>query len=256
MANFFTKLQIFLDSRKVFKNWYSYPKVYFKLLKDEYVTFETKNNLKIKIRVNSTDLMALTNVWMINEYEIEKFKINKNDIIIDVGAHIGLFSLLASKSCFAGKIFSYEPINENFEMLMQNIKSNKLKNIVPFNLAVSKNTSNVKLFLDKDESAHSIFQKNTSYVTVESISLQKIFDDNDINFCKILKLDCEGAEYEIIDSLPDKYFKKIQNMIIEYHLADSKPELGKDLISKIKNAGFQITTRPHHNDMGLLIATK
>lgn len=256
MANFFTKLQIFLDSRKVFKNWYSYPKVYFKLLKDEYVTFETKNNLKIKIRVNSTDLMALTNVWMINEYEIEKFKINKNDIIIDVGAHIGLFSLLASKSCFAGKIFSYEPINENFEMLMQNIKSNKLKNIFPFNLAVSKNTSNVKLFLDKDESAHSIFQKNTSYVTVESISLQKIFDDNDINFCKILKLDCEGAEYEIIDSLPDKYFEKIQNMIIEYHLADSKPELGKDLISKIKNVGFQITTRPHHNDMGLLIATK
>ena len=256
MANFFTKLQIFLDSRKVFKNWYSYPKVYFKLLKDEYVIFETKNNLKIKIRVNSTDLMALTNVWMINEYEIEKFKINKNDIIIDVGAHIGLFSLLASKSCFAGKIFSYEPINENFEMLMQNIKSNKLKNIVPFNLAVSKNTSNVKLFLDKDESAHSIFQKNTSYVTVESISLQKIFDDNDINFCKILKLDCEGAEYEIIDSLPDKYFEKIQNMIIEYHLADSKPELGKDLISKIKNAGFQITIRPHHNDMGLLIATK
>tara|TARA_B100001079_G_scaffold223071_1_gene199478 strand:- start:59 stop:829 length:771 start_codon:yes stop_codon:yes gene_type:complete len=256
MANFFTKLQIFLDSRKVFKNWYSYPKVYFKLLKDEYVTFETKNNLKIKIRVNSTDLMALTNVWMINEYEIEKFKINKNDIIIDVGAHIGLFSLLASKSCFAGKIFSYEPINENFEMLMQNIKSNKLKNIFPFNLAVSKNTSNVKLFLDKDESAHSIFQKNTSYVTVESISLQKIFDDNDINFCKILKLDCEGAEYEIIDSLPDKYFEKIQNMIIEYHLADSKPELGKDLISKIKNAGFQIITRPHHNDMGLLIATK
>jgi|TARA_B100000745_G_C20131887_1_gene387873 FkbM family methyltransferase len=256
MANFFTKLQIFLDSRKVFKNWYSYPKVYFKLLKDEYVIFETKNNLKIKIRVNSTDLMALTNVWMINEYEIEKFKIKKDDIMIDVGAHIGLFSLLASKSCFAGKIFSYEPINENFEMLMQNIKSNKLKNIFPFNLAVSKNTSNVKLFLDKDESAHSIFQKNTSYVTVESISLQKIFDDNDINFCKILKLDCEGAEYEIIDSLPDKYFEKIQNMIIEYHLADSKPELGKDLISKIKNAGFQITTRPHHNDMGLLIATK
>jgi len=256
MANFFTKVDIFLNSRKVFKNWYSYPKVYFKLLKDEYVIFETKNNLKIKIRVDSTDLMALTNVWMINEYEIEKFKINKNDIIIDVGAHIGLFSLLASRSCFTGKIFSFEPNNENFDMLMQNIKSNKLKNIFPFNLAVSENTSNVKLFLDKDESAHSIFQKNTSYVTVESISLQKIFDDNDINFCKILKLDCEGAEYEIIDSLPDKYFEKIQNIIIEYHLADSKPELGKELISKIKNAGFHVTTRPHRNDMGFLIATK
>lgn len=256
MSNFFKNLQIVLNSRKIFKNWYSYPKLYFNLVKDEFAVFETKNNLQIKIRVDSTDLMALTNVWMIKEYEIEKFHINKNDIIIDIGAHIGLFSLLVSKSCLDGKIFSFEPIQENFNLLVDNLKSNKLNNVFPFNLAVAKNTSDVKLFLDNDDSAHSIFRKDTNFVSVKSISLQKIFDDNDINFCKILKLDCEGAEYEIIDSLPDKYFEKIQNIIIEYHLADSKPELGKELISKIKNAGFHVTTRPHRNDMGFLIATK
>ena len=61
---------------------------------------------------------------------------------------------------------------------------------------------------------------------------------------------------EIIDSLPSKYLDKIQNMVIEYHLADTKPELVKSLILKIKNAGFKIKTRPHHNDMGFLIARK
>jgi len=256
MSNFFKNLQIFLNSRKIFKNWHLYPKVYYNLVKDEFVVFKTKNDLEIKIRSNSTDLMALTNVWMIKEYEIEKFDISKKDTVIDIGAHIGLFSLLVSRFCSDGKIFSFEPIQKNFELLTDNLESNKLENIFPFNLAVSKDSSEVKLFLDDDDSAHSIFGKSNNFVSVKSISLQEIFDKNNINLCKILKLDCEGAEYEIINSLPDEYFDKIENIIIEYHLADSQPDLGRNLISKIKNAGFDVTTRIHHNDMGFLIAKK
>ena len=45
-------------------------------------------------------------------------------------------------------------------------------------------------------------------------------------------------------------------MVIEYHLADTKPELIKNLITKIKNAGFKVKTRPHYDDMGFLIARK
>ena len=200
--------------------------------------------------------MALTNVWIINEYEIEKLKIKKDDKIIDIGAHIGLFSLLVSKFCSDGKIFCFEPIKENFDMLISNMNENKLNNIIPFNLAVTKNESEVKLFLNEDQSAHSIFQKSSKEVTVKSISLENIFEKNNIDFCKVLKLDCEGAEYEIINSLPTQCFDKIENIVIEYHYADSKPELVKELISKIKKAGYQIKTRPHYNDMGFLIATK
>ena len=253
---FFSKLQILLNSRKIFKNWYVYPKVYWQLTNDKIAVFETKTGLKIKIRVKSTDLMALTNVWMINEYDIDGFEINPSDIIIDIGAHIGLFSLLVSQFCKTGKIFSFEPINDNFNLLISNLKLNHAENIRPFNLAVSRNTSSVNLFLNSDQSAHSIFSSDSESITVESISLQKIFDENKISSCKLLKLDCEGAEYEIIDSLPLEYFDKIQNIAIEYHAADSKPELAKELISKIKNAGFTIKTRPHHNDMGFLIAKK
>ena len=254
--NFFSKTQIFFNSRKIFKNWHIYPKVYYNLINDEYVIFETKTNLKIKIRTDSTDLMALTNVWMINEYNIEDFQIAQNDTIIDIGAHIGLFSLLVSQFCKTGKIFSFEPIGDNFDLLISNLKLNHIENIHPFNFAVSKNTSNVNLFLNSDQSAHSIFSSDSESITVQSISLQRILDENKISSCKLLKLDCEGAEYEIIDSLPLEYFDKIQNIAIEYHAADSKPELAKELISKIKNAGFTIKTRPHHNDMGFLIAKK
>jgi len=251
----FSKIQAFLESRKIFKNWYIYPKLYYKLTKNKSAIFET-TDLKIKIRVNSTDLMALTNVWMLGEYKIENFQISKNDTVIDIGAHIGLFSLLVYQRSGCDKIFSYEPIRDNFDLLISNLELNHITSIHPFNLAVSKKSTKLNLFLNDDQSAHSIFSNNSTAVTVESTSLQKIFDDNDILSCKLLKLDCEGAEYDIIDSLPIEYFNKIENIVIEYHLADSKPELGKNLITKIQNAGFKIETREHHNDMGFLIATK
>ena len=253
---FFSKLHVFLNSRKIFKNWYIYPKVYYKLINDKFVIFKTKTGLRIKIRVRSTDLMALTNVWMINEYDVEDFEINTNDTVIDIGAHIGLFSLLVSQLCKTGKILSFEPVSENFDLLVSNLKLNRIENILPFNMAVSKNSGRLDLFLNNDQSAHSIFSKSSESINVESTSLQKIFEEHKISSCKILKLDCEGAEYEIIDSLPSEYLDKIQNMVIEYHLADTKPELVKSLILKIKNAGFKIKTRPHHNDMGFLIARK
>tara|TARA_Y100001936_G_C16084189_1_gene680281 strand:+ start:1107 stop:1877 length:771 start_codon:yes stop_codon:yes gene_type:complete len=256
MSNFVGKLQIFLKSRKIFKNWQIYPKIYFKLSKEKFLIFETREGMKIKIRTNSTDLMALTNVWMINEYNMESYEIKKNDIIIDVGSHIGLFSLLASKFCTEGKIFSYEPVKDNFECFISNLNLNQIKHIFPFNLAVSSDSSKLDLFLNEDESGHSIFSQNDKKISVNSISLKEIFDKNNISICKLLKLDCEGSEYSIIDALPIEYFKRIENIVIEYHLADSRPEYAEKLITKIKNAGFQIETKPHYNDMGFLIARK
>ena len=253
---FFSKIQILLNSRKIFKNWHIYPKVYWQLGNDKFAVFETTTDLKIKIRVKSTDLMALTNVWMINEYDVDSFKINQNDVVIDVGAHIGLFSLLVSQFCKTGKIFSFEPIRENFDLFVSNLELNHIQNVFPFNVGVSKNSGGLNLFLNDDQSAHSIFPNGSKSVAVDSTSLQKIFDEKKISACKLLKLDCEGAEYDIIDSLPVEYLDKIQNMVIEYHFADTKPELIKNLIIKIKNAGFKIQTMPHYDDMGFLIARK
>ena len=253
---FFSKLQILLNSRKIFKNWYIYLQVYFKLTKNEYVIFETRSGLKIKIRVNSTDLMALTHVWLIQEYTDNSFSINSDDIIIDVGAHIGLFALLASQFCKDGKIFCYEPIKENYKLLIENIEINKIRNIFPNNLAVTKETSRVKIFLNDDQSGHSMFIQNNNFVEVNSKSLSDIFSDNGINECDFLKLDCEGAEYEIIESLSPDLFTKISKTVIEYHTADTRPELLERLINKLKQFSFSVHTKPLFIDIGFLFAKK
>ena len=255
-AGFLTKLNIFLKSIKLFKNWYVYPLVYFKLTKKDHVIFQTKTGLKIKIRVNSTDLMALTHVWMIQEYSNSDFEINDSDIVIDVGAHIGLFALFASQSCKRGKIFCFEPIKENYELLVENINSNKIKNIIPFNFAVSNTSDSVKIFLNDDYSGHSMFLETNNFVIVKSKPLLDIFIENNIQECNFLKLDCEGAEYDIINSLSPEFLNKIKKYAIEYHLADTHPELLQQLIMKLKKLSFIVNTRPLFPDIGFLFAIK
>ena len=253
-SNLFSKINLLLSSRKIFKNWYLYPIVYFRLTKNKHVVFETKTGQKIKIRVNSTDLMALTHVWLIKEYHHDDFNIETNDIIIDVGAHIGLFALYASQFCKNGKIICYEPIKENYELLLENIKQNKITNIISYNSAVSNRSSKVKIYLNQDESGHSMFVENKNFVTVNSVSMPEIFQKNNIETCDFLKLDCEGAEYEIIDSLNEHFFQKIKKTIIEYHRADTNPELLENLTQKLESHNFKIKIKKLFSDIGFLFA--
>ena len=206
----------------------------------------------MKIRTGTTDLMALTNVWLIQEYLDDEFNIENNDVVLDIGGHIGLFALFASQFCKKGKIFCFEPIKENYDLLLENIELNAIKNIIPFNLAVYDDSKKVKMYLNEDDAGHSIILPSSKSIQTDSISLKKIFDDNKIDLCNFAKIDCEGSEYSIIDALPPEYLKRINKMAIEYHFADSKPELANNLISKIENAGFHVKKKPHYNDMGFL----
>ena len=254
--NFFSKVRIFAKSWNVLKNWYVYPLVYFNLTKKSHVIFETKSGLKLKIRTGTTDIMVLTNVWLIQEYLDHELDIKDNDIVLDIGGHIGLFALFASQFCKKGKIFCFEPIKENYDILLENLELNAIKNIIPFNLAVYDDSKKVKMYLNEDDAGHSIVLPSSKSIQADSTSLKKIFDDNKIDLCNFAKIDCEGSEYSIIDTLPPEYLKRINKMAIEYHFADSKPELAKNLISKIENADFHVRKKSHYNDMGFLYARR
>lgn len=228
---------------------------YFNLIKKQEIMFHTKTNRNIKIRRDSTDLMALTHVWLIEEYKYPNFEIRETDTVIDIGAHVGLFTLYASQFCNRGKIFSYEPMKENYKILVDNVKNNNLVNIKTFNLAVS-NSQSVKLYINDDESGHSMFSKSSNFITVKSISLEDIFNQNNIQECNFLKLDCEGAEYEIIENLPTKFFEKIEKIVIEYHMADSHPELLSKMKKDLENRNYKIKTKKLFSDIGFLYAKR
>lgn len=233
-----------------------YVFVYFKIINSDYVILHTRKGIKIKLRVHSTDLMAFTHVWLLREYEREGFKIDSKDIVIDIGAHIGLFALFASQFCKDGMIYCFEPVKENYELLISNLRLNNIKNVKPHNIAISNKTGTVTIFLNTDESGHSMYVSSEKFVTVQSNSLKNVIDSNEIKKCHFAKIDCEGEEYEIINSLPEDYFERIQKMCIEYHFADTKPELLIDLIKKLKKFSYEISTRKLSDSIGFLYAKK
>lgn len=220
------------------------------------VCFHTRDDLLITLRTNSTDLMALTNVWLTREYSRPDFEIRDNDLIIDIGAHIGLFTLFASQKCKTGKIFCFEPVMENYQLLLKNILDNKLSNVHPHNIAVSDHEQRVKIYLNADQAGHSLYIESTSFLEVQSTSLKKVMDDNKIEKCDFLKIDCEGAEYAIIESLSDQYLNKINKMIIEYHFANSKQRSLIDLVERLKSNSFRVDLVKYSEDMGIIYAKK
>ena len=247
------KAKAVIKAIKIIKNWNLYLLLYLGLLRGNPI-FVFRNNFKIKIRSDSTDFYVLTNVWLLEEYDNKKIQIGKEDVIIDIGAHVGLFTIYASQFCNNGKIYCYEPIKENYNLLVDNVKLNNIKNTTIYEKAVTDKSSIVRIFINQDNAAHSIFTESNKYENIESISLKDIFDSNQIQKCDLLKIDCEGSEYMILNSLPDFYFQCIKKIVMEYHMADKKPELLENLIKKLRELGYKIDIRKNTIDSGIIFA--
>jgi FkbM family methyltransferase len=144
-----------------------------------------------------------------------------NSIVVDIGANIGMFSLYAVK-CGAAKVFAFEPNKEAFEVMRKNIQDNHYADrIFPFNLAVTDHGNSVR-FPVLSSSCNKIASSTDdlpedSWVTVDSATLEKIMNSNRLDRVDLLKMDCEGSEYDIFSSLTAEMRNKIGLIRMECH---------------------------------------
>lgn len=169
--------------------------------------------------------------------------IEKNDIVVDIGANIGIFTLYAA-AITQNTVYAFEPFPSNFEALQQNIRANGLKNVIPFRSAVS-DQSGIEVFADCGVSqGHRLkkvfFDETDRGLEVPTITLQDFMDTNNLERIDFLKLDCEGAEGLILQSTPKSYLQRIRKISMEFHdqLSILKHDQMKNLLEE---AGF--TTR-------------
>lgn len=166
-------------------------------------------------RLDKGDDGIIDEIWFDNIDVDNELKIKSYFTVIDIGAHIGVFTVYAAKQ--AKKVFSYEPSPETFTLLKRNIEINNIKNASIYNYAVLDKKGKTKLFFGNTSMEDSLYKETNESTIVKKFSLKDIFDENKINFCHLLKIDAEGSEYEILRNTPDGYLKKINRIILEYH---------------------------------------
>ncbi|MBI2587382.1 FkbM family methyltransferase, partial [Candidatus Amesbacteria bacterium] len=189
-------------------------------LKKEVVICRVGSLAKFKIRANTSDRLIISEVWELREYnDSPELTIGPRDRVVVIGAQIGVYSVLAAKKAYRGKIFSYEPYQENFALLKENVALNHLKNVRMFKMAVSGTAGKKMLYVSRSNTgAHTLFPDSRKKgVEIITTTLEKLISDNKLAVIDLLKIDVEGSEYEIILSASDRTLKKIRRIIMEYH---------------------------------------
>lgn len=204
------------------KNWRLHLWDAFGLTRLGYGVYIMRNGLKILFRKKTSDSDIVSEVFGFQIYNNKILKDSK--IIIDLGGHIGCFTLFAANFFPQSRIITVEAVPENFCLLKTNIEFNCLSDRVTlYNKAIWSHTHGINININKNNSGgHSAVQsfKNNLFINIKSITLEAIFQKNNLKFCDLLKLDIEGAEYEVIYKTDKIILKAIKNMVFEVHNID------------------------------------
>jgi len=202
----------------------------------------TAGDMKFALRVNTSDKLILLEVLKTGNYIGKNFIVETGDTVVDIGANIGVFSVLAAKKAFKGNVFVYEPNKENYKVLIKNKYLNKLNNLFVSNLAVTGRGGYIDFFISKlNDGAHSIYITDSKNSTkVKSITLKDIFDMNNLKRINYLKIDAEGAEYDILLKTPPEVIRKVDKIVLEYHDYLNHDHDYKDLKEYLEGNGFKV----------------
>jgi len=127
------------------------------------------------------------------------------DIFVDVGANVGYYSILAPKLVGTnGKVFAIEPIPQTSQVLKFNIKLNKLENVIVIDEAGWHTYAKLKLKIPMGEfGLASSFRNGELEVDVDAIPLNEVLAHTGLSQIKLIKIDVEGAEYEVLRGLTE-----------------------------------------------------
>jgi len=211
---------------------------------------DTSKKIKLDI-TNPFDCLFNNYNEMFVEKKYECYGLKDLDVVFDIGANNGLFSLLMSESG-AKRVYAFEPNKESLINLNHIFRNKKSVSIVE--KAVYINDSNIEFYIDPNNTTigsineqHILDNGNTlQKEIVPTISLKTFVQQNNIKRISLIKMDIEGAEYEIIKNLEDYIFDITDSFLIEWH--DNTDGKVQNLIDKLKEKGFNIEQIRNQND--------
>src|ERR687889_2899131 len=213
-----------------------------------------KYDYEFYCRINKDDFKIMT----IHEDDIiKRFTPKEGDIVVDIGAHIGLYTIISSKRVGAnGKVVAIEANPSNFEMLNSNIKLNQLTNIISLNNAVYSKETKIKLYLPGEELGHTIYntvmsdraKNEDKFVEVSANTLDYFLQLKGITDVNWIKIDVEGAEFEVLKGATNVLSKsKDIALLIEIHNLSGGTNLYRQILEFLRLYNFKIEFEKSHD---------
>jgi len=178
--------------------------------------------------------LSINPVYGESDTKIVKQIIKPGDVVLDIGANIGYFTLIFAKLVEnSGKVFSFEPESKNFKILKKNIEVNGYSNVVLEQKIVSNNDGQTTLYISDKAGSHRIHQPDNyvESIDIDCISLDNYAQRNSIKKIDFIKIDVEGAEFNVLQGL-QKIINSNKNITL---LVEFSP-------NQIKSCGIKPTT--------------
>lgn len=225
---------------RLFKNPVRFTWNYFQHC-GEQTTYALRSGTTYRIRNRTADFRILREVLLCDDYQPKGFEIQPTDTILDIGGQIGIFTVKAAQLASKGHVFAFEPFAENYALLKTNIELNNLGNVTALNRAVAAQTTTRRFFVSEvNTGGHSLYEPSDAgrTIEVETISLQDFLEEHALDQVDFAKIDCEGAEVEILMESPDACLECIRRLAIEVHDTDSASIMR--LEQRLTGLGFNV----------------
>jgi FkbM family methyltransferase len=199
---------------------------------------------RYSLHANTNEIRMVNEIWNMKVYDPLLDRVHDGSTVIDIGGNVGIFTVKAGLAAKNVRVLSYEPFPASFAALKENVRLNGLeKNITAFNKAVADKKGELELFFRAHDpggvSLHQFGDTNElSSIKVPAITLEEIFKENHIEICDYLKMDCEGAEEQIILSTPATLFERIRGITFEWHAMLNKMSID-EFMAYLHELGYQ-----------------
>ena len=188
-------------------------------------------------------LLVYNGIWEPLESETFLSIIGKDMVVVDVGANVGYYTLLAARSVGSGgKVFAFEPEPGNYKLLSKNVTENGYTNVVTVQSAVADRCGTSRLYLSaKNSGAHNLSKRwqEDSSIEVNTVTLDQYFSSYDGRI-DVVKIDAEGAEELIFDGM-SQLLNKHRNLVLFTEL--NPPVMGcspERYLQKLSAHGFRL----------------